>query len=236
MAVVVAAIAGCNAPLNKVNTASTYYVQAMVISDLSNNHTRIDMTLTKSGAAYKLATVTFMGTALDTNSTGYYKQFTVGAVKLDSFYTLTITDSSSLSTNLTITLPQSLTINSPASRYFSGGSVTVTWTASHRADGYILATEPPYGVSVDSGYSAYVSNNGGAITPDAFLTNQDRTTGTHYIYVLAYAGAPIASTSLPVALPTSGTPDDNVSQATISGRVCGLIISAPDSIKVQTAQ
>jgi hypothetical protein len=233
-ALMLMALAGCNAPLNKVDTTPTYYVQAMVINDMANNHTRLDLALTKDGIDYKNAAVTFNGIAIDTNAYGYSRQFDTGAIKTDTFYTLHITDSSTLNVNLTITMPETLSIASAGTRHFTGSAVPVSWSASHRATGYILGTEPPYPTSIDSGYTAYISTTAASVPPDAFMTNQSWTTGLHNLYVVAYAGAPTVATYLPVNLPTTLTPEDNISQTNISGRLCGAVIALPDVITVAT--
>jgi hypothetical protein len=228
----VAVLAGCSGKITPPVTGSTYRVEALLVKKILPDSSAVFVTLKKNDAVYKGATVKIGGIILDTVSAGYVKNFTGSQFQFDSSYTLNIQDDDSLNLNLTLSLPDSFLINSPALRFFTGGAETVAWSASASADGFILATVPPDTAYADSAYKAYVATTQGEIPPETFLDGLNRIVGTHMIYVAAYIGAPIDYYGLPFRIPTVGNPADNLSMSNVSGRLAGMVLAAPDSIIV----
>lgn len=228
-------LGGCSgepvAPGSKID----YRVEGVLVKSLDDGSARIDLTLTKDSIAYKKAVITLGATVLDTNAYGYTKTFSSSAIAVGQTYNLNIHDSTSLNTNLTISMPGSFTANVTnlaLSRVYSGGSVTVDWTAATGADGYILATDPPSTYPADTGGAMYYTITDGALTPVAFQYDGDLVAGTHMVYVAAYIGAPTETPGLPIAIPTDNNPDDNVSKTILFGRLAGMVLSVPDSVVV----
>ncbi len=209
---------------------------AVLVKNLSDGSARIDMTLQKNDSTYKKAVVTLGTTILDTNILGYTKSFLSTEILVGQNYTLNIHDSTSLNINLIITMPGSYTdsVAVPANRIYSGGNVTVGWTVAANADGYILATVPPADAITDAGDSTYYYDvtSGTIIGPEIFRPNGVAVSGTHKVYVAAFAGAPVKTPGIPFSVPETNKPGDNVSKNILFGRLAGMVITAPDSVVV----
>lgn len=234
--ITVAIISSCSGDLNVTDdTETTYSVQATLVKNLADGTAQIDIVLSKNGSLYKNAAITLAGYQVDTSLNGYSQTFTPGQIATGSSNTLTITDSASLDVNYTITLPGTLSIDMsdlPENRHYSGGAVPVEWTISSGTDGYILATTTPLGSSTEDGYEIYLSGFANAIPADGFIFNQQTIVGTHLVYVASYIGSPINTLAIPFEIPVANNPDDNITTTTISGRISGMVISAPDSVVV----
>ena len=234
--IMVTVISSCSGDLNVTDdTETTYSVQATLVKDLADGTAQIDIVLNKNGSLYKNAVITLAGYQVDTSINGYSHTFTTGQIATGSSNILTITDSIFLDVTYTIDLPGTLAIDMPelpANRLYSGGAVTVEWTISSGTDGYILATTTPSGSSTDDGYEVYLFGFAAAIPTDGFIFNQQTIVGTHMVYVAAYIGSPIKTLAIPFDIPVVNNPDDNITTTTVSGRISGMVISAPDSVVV----
>ena len=231
---VIVTLAGCGGSLTSPGTPDSYQVSALLVKEMATDSARVEVTLKKNGVLYSEAYLTLRGLVLTGDSTGYRRTFTPAQISADTSYTLNIKDSSFLNVNLTISLPDTLSITNPDFRYFTGGVVPVQWIGGTSGDGYILATAPP-AAAPDSadGYSTYTLSNSGNIPTTAFMYNAtDRIVGNHHIYVASYIGAPVAAPALPFDLPNSGAPAANVAVGKVTGRLAGVILSPPDSINV----
>lgn len=211
---------------------NNYRVEAILYKEILSGNSHIDMILKKNGDYYNLATVTLDGVQLDTMFYTYSRSFG-SAIMPDSSYTLSIVDSTFLNINLTITIPATFAINSPALRTYTGDAISVEWTLSDNNDGYILATAPPDSALTEEGYEIYVVGTTGTIPPGTFEYNpNNRIPGTHKIFAVAYAGAPPIFNTLPFDIPTANSPADNIDLNRVVGRVAGLLIAPPDSVIV----
>ncbi len=214
------------------DNGAMYRAEAILVKSLATDSASIYVYLTKDSEVYKGASIALDGSALDTISSGYYKEFGPTAIGVDSSYTLSLADGSSLDTTFTIFVPDSFSIESPDLRFFIGNPESVAWTASLTADRYILATMPPDTITYD-GYEAYVATTDGVIPSEVFLDGLiDRIVGTHMIFVAAYTDAPSKSPAFYFDIPDSTKPADNIAGANIVGRTAGMVIAKPDSIIV----
>ncbi|MCK5127830.1 MAG: hypothetical protein KAR42_16355 [candidate division Zixibacteria bacterium] len=210
-----------------------YVINASLVKNTFTDSARIDVVLTKNGDTCHCADIQLGAIVLDTNAIGYYKIFDSSQIIVDTVYTLNVRDSSSLNANLTIRLANTVTITDAGFRFYTGSAEAVSWTGGTNADGFILASTPPAGAVVDTGYTSYYSILNGVIPVETFLINPTtRIIGIHKIYVAAYNGAPVANSLLPFDLPKINIPASNVNGSNISGRVAGIVISASDSIDV----
>lgn len=225
---------GCEADITPPESGSNYQLEALLVKETIPDSAAFFMTLKKNDVVYKGASVKLAGIVIDTNQYGYVKYFAGSQFLPDSSYTLYIGDDS-LDANLTLSLPGNFSINSPGIRTFTGNAEPVSWTVSTGADGYILATLPPDTTQLYDAYEAYVGTTQGAIPPEFFLDGGNRIVGTHMIYVAAYIGAPIDFYDLPFVIPDLNNPGDNLTGTNISGRLAGMVITAPDSIFVLEA-
>jgi len=229
--------AGCSGDVTPPVSGSNYQVEAILVKKTIPDSAAFFMTLKKDNVVYKGAAVRLSGLAIDTNQYGYVRLFVGAQFKADTSYTLNIKDDS-VDVNLTLHLPGSFGIDSPGVRNFTGSAEPVSWTVSVGADGYILATrppDPPDTLTVYDAYEAYVATTQGAIPPEFFLDSLSRIVGSHEIYVAAYIGAPIDFYELPFIIPDLDNPGNNLSGSTISGRLAGMVIAAPDPIIVLEA-
>ena len=132
----------------------------------------------------------------------------------------------------------SIEITDPAIRVNPGGTpVSLVWTGSMSAEGYVVATVPRYMAYHSLGYSALVTSESTAetIPPDAFRwsdgVNPD--TGWYFVYVYAYTGSPDSSLSagmLPVPIP--GQLPDNIDGERLTGSFGSVTVALRDSVRV----
>lgn len=149
-------------------------------------------------------------------------------------------DSDLYSDTITVVLPANLTITSilPLVKDPSD-QVSVQWTGSIDASGYIIATVKRDSAYTGLGYSQYVTSLVTSITieNEAFTVNNlsggDTNPGTYDIFVYAYWGVSdsiLTSALLPVPLP--GQLTENIDKQNISGSVGAVVVSQADSVVV----
>ncbi len=225
---------GCGGDLTgSGDSDDVYTIRAVLVKLQETDTARIDVLLTKNGDTSKSAVISLGGNELDTNETGYYKDYIAGQLPIDTDYTLNVSDSGSIDIDFSIRLSDAVTITDAGFRFYTGSAEAVNWTGGGMGTGYILATMPPGSATVDTGYTAYTGILTGTIPSEAFEMNlSDRIEGIHKIYVASYTGAPIASDFIPFDLPKTLVPADNVSETNITGRTAGIVVAVPDSISV----
>lgn len=230
-------LSACEEAPNSPDGIVNYKIEAILVKYLSSNTARIDVALTKNGDLYNMAEISLAGFRVITCSDRYCLVFGTDVIKSDTSYTLSITDSTTLDIDLTLTVPGDLTAevtDLPPNRIYSGGSVNVDWTVSSGTDGYILATIPPDTIAADSGYEAYVSGTSGAIPPEALNFNQLLMRGRHDVYTVAFTGAPSDADGVPFEIPVANNPPDSIFSSRLSGRIAAMVIALPDSIIVSS--
>lgn len=131
------------------------------------------------------------------------------------------------------------TVTSPANRINSGANqVSLDWTASTGAEGYVLATIKRNTSDTTAGFSQYATSltTQGTLPASAFrhpVTNEPDT-GWYYVYVYAYTEAPdsaLADFVLPVSLP--GQAPDNINIPNhMTGRFGSVAMTPRDSVWV----
>jgi len=212
-----------------------YELNAMLIKYLDSGEAVLNLTLQKDGQYYTGAEITLDTFTVDILGPWYKRRFDPTLINTEGEYSLNLSDGSDLDTNLTITLPDSLTAqvtNLADNRVYSGGTVSVSWALSDGADGYLLFTVPDDSAITDDGYEAYYLGSTASIPADAFEYGQSPIEGTNLVYVGAYIGAPVAMMELPDNLPTAASPDNNLIAVNLSGRLAGMVLASPDSVVV----
>ena len=220
-------------------------VAATVISDANHDSTKVVADLRRQGAKLTTAVVRFSADTLKFRKAGFPIDSVYSLLKSNDLYygvgkyKLNISETN-YSDSATIRLSDSATITNvvPTNRIAQGlRTVTVEWTGADSTDGYVLATTRKDSIYHGYGYSMYSTSltTAGTIPPDAFsLSPGDQAdTGWYYLYVYAYTGTPdsvLTRKLLPVPLPSQL--GDNISGATLSGRIGTVVVIRHDSVHV----
>ena len=157
-------------------------------------------------------------------------------------YDLEIEDPLGYTNSITVTVADtfSIELTDLTDRLNPGGAlVTLTWTGSTGADGYLITAVPRYMTYSGQGFSSWASKEArdGTIPPEAFRWNNNYNldTGWYYVHVCAYTGRPDSALSeglLPVPLPEQL--EDNIQQETFTGRFGTMVVALRDSVHVVT--
>lgn len=248
LALLVSAMLACDSAPNKPNnrTDHQYDLTGIALASRDQNLSQVAVDLMRDASPLKSAVIRLGNDTLHwakpvfaTDSLHYLlrDQATTLAGK---DLTLSVNDSNINTNAFAVSLPDTfsiLTIN-PPNRIVNGlQSVSVTWSGSGGASGYVLATVRRPFANTGTGYSAFVTslNTAGTLPPDAFSLSvgPNPDTGWYYIYVYAYSGAIDSSFShlmLPVPMPDMVA--DNIDDDPWFGSLGAAVITRRDSVHV----
>ncbi len=246
----VSAILACDSAPNKPNVRRdfAYDVTAVAVADYDRDLSEVAVDVLRDSSSLRTALVRLANDTLDlaepafAHDSIFYRLLDLGSSLRGTNLPFLISDSNFENLSYPITVPDTFSILTvePPNRIVTGlQPVSVSWSGSNNADGYVLATvRRPFHHS-GTGYSAYVTsmNPAGTLPPDAFSLSvgPNPDTGWYYIYVYAYIGA-IDSTFthqlLPVPMPANAPA--NVSDDPFVGKVGTLLIAHRDSVHVVT--
>lgn len=229
-------LSGCSGNLTTSSTSgSTYRLDAILVKDMLTENARIDVSLEKNGSTYTGADSVKLSTfKLLKGTSSYYRDLAADLILPAHTYTLSIYDAN-LYYSAAITVPGAFTfsVTAPANHQpYVSGAVSVEWSVSAYANGYILATVPPSGALASS---SYITGQSASIPATYFQYSGSPTTDSvFHIYMGAYWGAPISSTAIPFNMPIASVPADNVSVTSLSltGRIASIVIPVYDSVFV----
>lgn len=250
LALLLPALLACNSAPSKPSDKNdfTYQVRGVAVAEFNRDLGVVTIGLDRDSVPLSTATIRFDGDTLEygvpffTPALLYYGlQDPATSLNGDSLL-LTIDDSSYNSNTFFVTVPDTfsiLTVN-PANRIVTGlQSVSVSWSASSNANGYVLSTVRRPVAYTGTGYSQFVTslNPAGTLPPGAFSLSPGDSpdTGWYYIYVYAYIGSPdsaLTRTLLPAPMPDDMA--DNVSDDPWFGQVASMIVARRDSVHVVT--
>ncbi|MBD3217640.1 MAG: hypothetical protein GF310_05135 [candidate division Zixibacteria bacterium] len=131
----------------------------------------------------------------------------------------------------------SVTVTNPASRIYSGGTVSIQWNPPSQDFGYFVTIDPP-GDAAEPFWEFANSTTNLTIGAEAFSTSDgDRVEGIYYIYVVAYSETfyadAVISNDNPVFFPYPDTGfTDNINMIDIKGRFGTALVSFYDSVEV----
>lgn len=250
LAVLLPAILACDSAPSKPGTRVdyTYQLNGVAIADFNRDLALVAIDLQRDSLPLPSAIVRFDGDTLDfaapyfTTDSLYFSLQSPASSLNGTDLQLIVTDSTVNSNTFLVTVPDTFTILTvnPPNRIVTGSqSVSVSWSGSSNANGYVLATvRRPYAYT-GTGYSAFVTSlsPAGTLPPDAFSLSPGPLpdTGWYYIYVYAYAGAPDSTFTrsvLPVPMPDDLA--DNISADPWFGQMAVLIMAYRDSVHVVT--
>ncbi len=246
----VSAILACDSAPNKPNVRRdfAYDVTAVAVADYDRNQSEVAVDVLRDSSSLRTALVRLANDTLDlaepafAHDSIFYLLRDLGNSLSGTNVPFVVSDSNFENLSYPITIPDTFSILTvePPNRIVTGlQPVSVSWSGSDNADGYVLSTvRRPFHHS-GTGYSAYVTslNPAGTLPPDAFSLSvgPNPDTGWYYIYVYAYIGA-IDSTFthqlLPVPMPANAPA--NVSDDPFVGKVGTLLIAHRDSVHVVT--
>jgi hypothetical protein len=235
----------CNSTSTGNNGGAAVTLTATTIADANHDSTKVVADIRRQGTKVTTAVVRFSADTLKFRRAGFPIDSVYSLLKLNDLYygvgkyKLTIADGD-YSDSASIRLADSATITNvvPTNRIAQGlRTVTVEWTGADSTDGYIIATAPKDSIYHGYGYSMYSTSlqTAGTIPPDAFSLSPGPSadTGWYYLYVYAFTGTPdsvLTRKLLPVPLPSQLS--DNISGATLSGRIGTVVVIRHDSVHV----
>lgn len=244
----VSAMLACDSGPSRPNVGGdgTYQILGVALADYDDDYSQVAVSVYRDSAALRSAFVRLGNDTLDlgkptfADDSLFYLLRDHATSLAGSNLNLTVADSTLASDNFLVTVPDTFSILTvePPNRIVTGlQSVSVTWSGSDNAEGYVLsAVRRPFH-HTGTGYSEYVTSlsTAGTLPPDAFSLSvgNDPDTGWYYIYVYAYIGSLDSSYSnlmLPVPMPD--TVSDNIDADPFSGRVASAVIAHRDSVHV----
>ena len=130
---------------------------------------------------------------------------------------------------------------SPASRIYSGGTVSISWNAPSQDFGYFVTLVPPSSEAVPFAEISNTSNDF-TIPADAFARSDgERVPGVYYIYVIAYKDTFYSDAFIEnhdhvfYPYPDEGF-EDNIDRIGVSGKFGTVIVAYYDSVIVNANQ
>lgn len=235
---------GCNERSTNPGLLADYQLNGALIVDENLDTAVVVIDLKRNDSIVTDADITFHNDTMIFNALNFSIDYVYSLVKssltgyLLSTPKIAIRDSGYFHDTVTVVVADTfsiLTIEPPNRLLPGGGSVTVQWSGSSNADGYILAAVLRDSVYTGKGYSAYSTSMSTAdnIPTVAFTDGINTIFGWYYIYVYAYAGSPgynVTRDILPVPLP--GQLTENINVPDLKGCFGSVIIAARDSVQV----
>ncbi len=239
-------ISSCNGSPNSIDPtgANKYLLQAYLLRDMERNIAVSRVFFRQNNNPVPSGPVDIDTTRLDfVQISGLFQKEYATASGIDTgLHSLKLQDEGStiLNSNLLMTGDFNINVSSPPNRiYTGGGSVVVdVSTASANSSGYIFAAVKVGQEYTGAGWAGLVPalSSSGTFPPSVFQdTANNLITGTYYIYMYSFRGAPridSIDTDFPTVLPDSVFLD-NLNTSTITGAFGTITISRHDSIIVQ---
>lgn len=250
LALLVSAMLACDSAPNKPSNRTDYQydLTSVALANRDQNVSQVAVNLMRDSIPLKSAVIRLGNDTLHlakpvfASDSLYYLLRDQATTLAGGSFNLSINDSNINTGEFAVTLPDTFSILTvePPNRIVTGlQSVSVSWSGSDNADGYVLATVRRPFANTGTGYSAFVTsmNTAGTIPPDAFSLSvgPNPDTGWYYIYVYAYSGAIDSSFShlmLPVPMPD--TVSTNIDNDPWFGSIGTAVIARRDSVHVVT--
>ncbi len=218
----------------------SYGFAGVLVKDFNVDMTHIVATLTRNDSSLSEAEIRFDGDSLAYIAHSIYLRavFPAGAYQADTF-DIEIRDSSLFHDTVIVILAADFAIDSvipPTRLKTSSDHVSLGWSGSSDAEGYVIAAVKRYSSYTGAGYSQYVTSQATSETfpNDVFILPSDEPdTGWYYLYVYSYVGSPdsaLSSPFLPVPMP-SQLPD-NILFDGFEGHFGTVVVTRLDSIHV----
>lgn len=226
----------------------TYQIYGAAVADFNRDFATVAALLQRDSAILPGAQVSFDGVTLNFDDPVFWAEslYSFVADPAGSFagfdLPVRIRDSNRVDDTLLVDIPDTFSILTvePPNRIVTGlQPVSLDWSGSDEAEGYIVAAVRRSLAYAGYGWSMYVTSQAtaGTITPEAFsLSPGDQPdTGWYYVYVYSYTGAPdsiVTSRILPVPMP-SQLPE-NIADDPWSGTFGAISVAHRDSVHVVT--
>ncbi len=250
VAVTVIGVFGCDSypSKNEITTINEYGLEGVLVKDANLSNIRTAVKLTRNDSILTTATLLFGSDSLLFNHTlGLFDSVYSHQVSPDTVYpagnfSLSIIDDGKFTDTFSVAVGGSfdVTISDPPNHQWraTDGSVSLDWSGSAMADGYIMAVVKSDLAYTGAGYSVYAGEHvtAGSLRPDtAFYVNAGTVvdTGMYYIYVFAYNGSPdkqFADILLPVPIPDQRP--QSIDEKKIKGHFGSVVVTAFDSLHV----
>lgn len=234
-------LCGCDGYPSKYKPEETfsYRFEGVLVKDFNVDLTRIVVTLTRNDSTLSGAEIRFGGDPLAYSGDTYSRSvFPASAYQADSF-DIEIRDSSIFHDTVTTELADDFVIETvvpPRREKTASETVSLTWTDSANAQGYVMAAVKRYSSYTQAGYSQYVTSHtaSGTFNNEAFASpSGEPDTGWYYLYVYSYIGSPDSALSanlLPVPMPSQLS--DNILLNDFEGHFGTVVVARIDSMYV----
>jgi hypothetical protein len=248
LALLVSAMLACDSAPNKPNnrTDHQYDLTGVALANRDQNVSQVAVELMRDSAPLKSAVIRLGADTLRwakpvfTTDSLHYLLRDQATTLAGKDLNLSVNDSNINTNSFAVSLPDTFSILTvePPNRIVNGlQSVSVSWSGSGGASGYVLATVRRPFANTGTGYSAFVTslNTAGTLPPDAFSLSvgPNPDTGWYYIYVYAYTGAIDSSFShlmLPVPMPDMVA--NNIDDDPWFGSLGAAVVTRRDSVHV----
>ncbi len=250
VAITVLGMLGCNSypSKNNITAFNDYILEGVLIKDANMSNITSAIGLTRNDTILTTATLLFGSDSLLFRHTlGLFDSVYSHQVSPDTAYppgnySLTVIDADKFADTLSVAVGGSFfsVITDPPNHQWrpTDGTVSIDWSGSALAQGYIMAAVKSDLAYTGAGYSVYSGEQvtAGSLRPDtAFYVNAGTVvdTGMYYIYVYAYNGSPDkqhADILLPVPIPNQRP--QTIDETDIEGHFGSIVVTAFDSIHV----
>ncbi len=221
-------------------SSHTYDLRGGIVKNLDTDSMLAAVTLKRDDFYYALANLAIYDSTLGYSDVmgSYILGYAGDSMPTAGEDTLAVADLPFLDEKVSFVLPNDFMITSialPENRINAGGApVQIQWALSLQNDGYIFAVVLKDSIYTDGGYAEFVSGGvtSATIPLDAFRIYGDLTTGWYYVYVYSYTGSPASTYNLPTLIPAGLS--DNISQLDFTGSFGTIVVTARDSIFVDS--
>ncbi len=232
---------GCNGTPSGGADAGVYRLEGAIIKNLDIDSCWAVITLDRHDSALTTAELALSGETLLWISGAFRCACGAADSCPSGAHVLSVQDNNDFADTLYTVLPGPFTAGTtglPDNRINPGGNeVTIDWTPSAGAEGYIIGVVLRDSLYQGYGYSQWASTGATSATipPDAFHPSNriEPDSGWYYAYIYAYADSPdssLAAAHMPS--PTPGNLADNVADKNFSGRFGAVVVSRRDSVHV----
>lgn len=242
-------LAGCGGDVTG-NTTTEYTVDGLLMLDPNTDQAFCYALILQEGTSIPNLTSYIVTSATDsaamTPRGGGAYLTTDGALELgaDSTYTIRAEEQfGDFYFSMTLDMADTFHVEvlSPASRIYSGGTVSITWNAPSQDFGYFVTIDPPSSEAVPFAEISNTSTNY-TIPADAFTKSTgERVPGVYYIYVIAYKDTFYSDAFIEnndhvfYPYPDQGF-SDNIDRIGVSGRFGTALVAYYDSVIVTANQ
>lgn|GEM_PF-4941180 len=205
-------------------------------ANLTSTKDKAYFELTRNDTLFHLAALTIDTFKVDTTLFNtYYRQSPPDYLKPGQNHAIRIVYApNNLDLTISHIMPDtfSVIVTIPANRINTGGqAVTIQWTGSANATGYLVACMHDT-AQLDTSFFATSGTTDATIPNDAFQRGGFPLPGTYKIFVIAFRGGLFPYSGIPFPIPANYSPTDTIYSSIVSGRITAAFVCKYDSVVV----